>query len=77
MALEQWLADLTVQLPNLAVALLVLYWQRKTIDELLEHQRQLVDRLLQIVDDVREISVTPTAPLPPLPPLPTMSSRVD
>lgn len=55
MTLEQWFADLVVQLPNMAVALLVLYWQRKTIDELLLHQRTLVDKLLQMVDDVREV----------------------
>jgi len=76
MALDQWLADLTVQLPNLAVALLVLYWQRKTIDDLLAHQRQLVDRLLQIVDDEPVGgSAAPAAPAAPLPPM--MSSRVD
>lgn len=55
MTIESWAAELIVQLPNLAVALLVLYWQRKTIDELLLHQRTLVDKLLQMVDDVREV----------------------
>ena len=54
MTVEQWIADLIVQLPNLAVALLVLWWQRMMIDKLLEHQHTLIDKLIQMVDDVRD-----------------------
>lgn len=55
MTIETWFAEFVTQMPYLAVPLLVLYWQRKTIDELLQHQRTLVDKLLQMVDDVREV----------------------
>lgn len=54
MTVETLVSSIIDQLPNLAIALLVLYWQRKTIDDLLSHQRTLIDRLLQMVDIVSE-----------------------
>ena len=66
MTVEQWLSDLVAQLPNLAIALLVLYWQRQTIDSLLNHQRQLIDKLVEMVDEVREVDkIQMTAPKEP------------
>ena len=37
-------------LPNFAVALVMLWWQKQTIDQLLENQTKLIDRLLTYVD---------------------------
>lgn len=72
MTVETLVSNLIEQIPNLAIALLVLYWQRKTIDDLLSHQRTLIDRLLQMVDIVSEGQAIhiqsgskPTTPPPP------------
>lgn len=54
MTIEALISDLITQLPNLAVAAVVLFWQRQTIDRLLEQQQKLIDKLLAMVDDVRE-----------------------
>lgn len=58
------------QLPNLAVALLVLYWQQQQNAALLAHQRQLIDKLIQMVDLAGEGDrITMVAPKDPV--LPT------
>lgn len=54
MTVEALIRDLITQLPNLAVAAVVLFWQRQTIDRLLEQQQKLIDKLMDMIDDVRE-----------------------
>lgn len=49
MTIETLLTDMIAQLPNLAIAVAVLYWQKQTIDKLLDHQRSLLDKMLEMV----------------------------
>lgn len=51
---EQAVLNLVNLLPNFAIGLLMLYWQRQTIDRLLDTQSKLIDRLLQYVDSDKE-----------------------
>lgn len=48
--MDEFVKELLLQAPNLAVALAVLYWQRRTIDQLLANQTALIDRLLEAID---------------------------
>ena len=48
--MDAMLQNLITNLPNFAVALVMLWWQKQTIDQLLENQKALIDRLLQYVD---------------------------
>lgn len=54
--MEEALMVLLDSLPNLGVALLVLYWQKNTIDALLSHQRALIDRLLGLIEKVQALT---------------------
>jgi len=49
--MEQLLTNVLTQFPNLAVAIVMLYWQKMTIEKLLETQTKLIDRLLSYVDN--------------------------
>lgn len=48
--MEQLLLNVVTNIPNFAVAIIMLFWQRQTIDRLLDTQAKLVDRLLDYVD---------------------------
>lgn len=49
------LQNIITNLPNFAVALVMLWWQKQTIDQLLAVQEKLIERLLAYVDnDKRE-----------------------
>lgn len=52
--MEQLLINVITNLPNFAVALVVLWWQKQTIDQLLDNQTKLIDRLLQYVDNDKQ-----------------------
>lgn len=49
--MEQLFTNLLSQFPNFAVALVMLWWQKVTIEKLLETQTKLIDRLLTYVDN--------------------------
>lgn len=51
MAIETFITNLLNALPNFAIAIVVLYWQEKRIERLLEVQAKLIDQLLQMADD--------------------------
>lgn len=51
--MDEFLKELLLQTPNLAVAVVVLFWQRRTIDQLMANQTMLIDRLLRYVDEER------------------------
>lgn len=51
--MDEFIKGLITQAPNLAIAVVVLYWQKKTIDMLLANQTALIDRLLAYADDDR------------------------
>lgn len=48
--MDEFIKSLITQAPNIGVALVMLYWQKKTIDQLLANQTALIDRLLEAVD---------------------------
>ncbi len=52
--MDQFLTNIITQLPNFAVALVMLWWQKQTIDQLLENQTKLIDRLLTYVDNDKQ-----------------------
>ena len=52
--MEQLLTNIITNLPNFAVALVMLWWQKLTIDQLLENQTKLIDRLLTYVDNDKQ-----------------------
>lgn len=52
--MDQLLTNIITQLPNFAVALVMLWWQKQTIDQLLENQTKLIDRLLTYVDNDKQ-----------------------
>lgn len=51
--MDEFIKGLITQAPNLAIAVVVLYWQKKTIDMLLANQTALIDRLLAYADAER------------------------
>jgi len=57
---DQSLVNMITLLPNFAVGLVMLYWQRQTIDRLLETQSKLIERLVKYADHER-IAATATA----------------
>lgn len=62
--MEQLISQVVSNLPNLAVAVAVLYWQKQTIDQLLAHQRQLLDKLIEMVTRAENVaSSAANAPL--------------
>lgn len=44
--MENLLLEVVGQLPNLGVAVAILWWQSKTIERLLNTQEKLIDQLL-------------------------------
>jgi hypothetical protein len=56
MTIEALISDLIKNLPNLAIAVAVLYWQKQTIDSLLAHQRQLIDKLIEMVSRAERLA---------------------
>jgi len=50
MELSQLLEQLLIQLPNMGIAIWMLWTQDKKIDGLLTNQQQLIDKLLAYVD---------------------------
>jgi len=52
--MEDLLSTIITGLPNLAVALIMLWWQRQTINELMATQQKLIDRLLDYVDNDKQ-----------------------
>lgn len=55
MDLDTLLQTIVTQLPNLGVAVWMLWQQQQTIKSLLESQGKLVDRLLNYVDNDKQI----------------------
>lgn len=51
MAIDTFITNLLNALPNFAIAIVVLYWQEKRIERLLEVQAKLIDQLLVMADD--------------------------
>lgn len=49
--MEQLLTNVITNLPNFAVAFVVLWWQKQTIDQLLANQTKLIDQLLLYVKE--------------------------
>ena len=50
---EQLVISVLTTLPNLSIAVLMLFWQRRTIDLLLENQNKLIERLVKYADHER------------------------
>jgi len=60
--MEETVQTIITQLPNLAVALWMLYQQQLTIKSLMDNQSRLIDRLLHYVDqDELGVSATEVA----------------
>jgi len=60
--MEETVQTIITQLPNLAVALWMLYQQQLTIKSLMDNQSRLIDRLLHYVDqDEMGVSATEVA----------------
>jgi hypothetical protein len=64
MTIETLVGDLIKNLPNLAIAVAVLYWQKQTIDSLLAHQRQLIDKLIEMVSRAERLAESQTVTTP-------------
>lgn len=56
MNLEAAITSLISGAPNLAVALLALWWATKRIDTLLDQQSKLVDQLIEMMRENRRIA---------------------
>jgi hypothetical protein len=52
------LSQMIAALPNMAVALLTLYWMMKRIDALLTHQAKLIDQLVETMKETRQMAKT-------------------
>ena len=50
MPIETFITNVISNLPNFAIAVVVLYWQEKRIEKLLEVQAKLIDQLLDMAD---------------------------
>lgn len=59
--MEELIFGLIEQLPNLAVALAALWWCSRIISQMLDHQRTLIDRLLDMArrNEVLAQQITP------------------
>jgi hypothetical protein len=59
MPIDTFVTNIISNLPNFAIAVVVLYWQEKRIATLLDVQAKLIDQLLAMADDrddaVREV----------------------
>jgi hypothetical protein len=49
--LEELVTSVILNIPNFSVAILVVFWQNRMIDKLLENQRVLLERLLNQADE--------------------------
>lgn len=56
--LENAITGMIEGLPNMAVALLALYWASNRIDKLLDSQSKLIDALLEMVKESRRMAST-------------------
>ena len=54
MSMENAVSTMMSNLPNLAVALLALWWASQRIDKLLDHQSKLVDQLIELMREHRK-----------------------
>jgi type IV secretory pathway TrbL component len=55
MDMENAMMTVIQSLPNLAVALLALWWATKRIDTLLDQQSKLVDQLIEMMRENRRL----------------------
>jgi len=55
--MDEFLANIIQQAPNVVVAVVVLYWMSKTIERLLANQEKLIDKLLEYVDETKEVNL--------------------
>jgi hypothetical protein len=53
--MEDALTMVMSNLPNLAVALLALWWASQRIDKLLDNQSKLIDQLIELMREHRRI----------------------
>jgi hypothetical protein len=53
--MQDALTMLMSNLPNLAVALLALWWASQRIDKLLDNQSKLIDQLIELMREHRRI----------------------
>lgn len=61
--MDNLVQTIVTQLPNLGVAVWMLWQQQQTIKSLLDNQQQLINRLLEYVDnDKRALTVVQAAP---------------
>lgn len=56
MDMENAIMSLIQSLPNIAVALLALWWTTQRIDKLLEHQSRLLDELVEMMRENRRLT---------------------
>jgi hypothetical protein len=55
MSMENAVSTMMSNLPNLAVALLALWWASQRIDKLLDNQSKLIDQLIELMREHRRI----------------------
>jgi hypothetical protein len=53
MSMENAVSTMMSNLPNLAVALLALWWASQRIDKLLDNQSKLIDQLIELMREHR------------------------
>ena len=63
--MDNLLQTVIEQAPNMIVAIVVLYWQARTIDRLLTVQIELLDRYTDAIDNSNGIDLSPTVELTP------------
>jgi hypothetical protein len=54
MSMENAVSAMMSNLPNLAVALLALWWASQRIDKLLDNQSKLIDQLIELMREHRK-----------------------
>lgn len=54
--MENILVQTIAAVPNMAVALLTLYWLMKRVDSLLTHQAKLIDQLVEMMKQARHMA---------------------
>jgi hypothetical protein len=59
--MEQMILNMLEQLPNMAVAIVVLWWQQKTINRLGDSQIELIEKYTNMVD--QRNGIKPRAPV--------------
>lgn len=66
--MEAALTSLISGAPNMAVALLALWWTTQRIDKLLEHQSRLLDELVEMMRENRRLTHNGHGSANPAPP---------